>query len=58
MTANIDDIYRRIVRVSALLQVVHSAYLSGQQKHDALAGVYDLLEDICTDFKADIESEE
>lgn len=59
MTANIEEIYRRLVRTSALLQVVYSAYLSGiPQEHDALAGVCDLLEDICTDFKADLDLEE
>ena len=59
MTANIEEIYQRIVRASALLQVVYSAYLRGiPQEHDALAGVCDLLEDICTDFKADLDSEE
>ena len=59
MAANIEEIYQRIVRASALLQVVYSAYLSGiPQEHDALAGVCDLLEDICTDFKADLYLEE
>lgn len=59
MAANIEEIYQRIVRASALLQVVYSAYLSGiPQEHDALAGVCDLLEDICTDFRADLDLEE
>lgn len=59
MIANIEEIYQRLVRASVLLQVVYSAYLSGiPQEHDALAGVCDLLKDICTDFKADLELEE
>lgn len=58
MTANTEEIYRRLVRASALLQTVYAAYLDSPQEPDAIAGVCDLLSDICEDFKADIESEE
>lgn len=54
----VDEIYNRLVRCSALLQVVYSSYLSGvRQEHDALAGVCDLLEDICADFETTLNEE-
>lgn len=58
MTMNIDETYQRLFRASALLQMVYSAYLNGiPQEHDALAGVCDLLEDICADFETALGEE-
>ena len=58
MTMDIEEIYQRLFRASALLQMVYSVYLSGiPQEHDALAGVCDLLENICTDFETALGEE-
>ena len=57
MGATIEEIYRRVVRCSALLQVVYEAYLKAPQEHDALSGVCDLLEDICADFETALDEE-
>lgn len=58
MIVRIEEIYWRLVHASALLQVVYAAYLNRPQDPDALAGVCDLLSNICTDFKADIDGAE
>lgn len=50
-SGNLEDILARLCRCCALLD----ALAFGTHSSEAVAGVRDLLQSICTDFRADID---
>ena len=55
---NLDNIMGRLICCNALLDALRLAMDDADPMVDALAGVHDLLEVICRDFQADIDSAE